>query len=161
MTPSLCTQSILSCMFSMYVSYFSPVCHALTHLLLFSQLLLPGMLFPTSLATSPHCQGWPRPLESLNTEKMIVSTTTLVQIKTTLSHNKECLNRYWTAHTMGLPQWLSGKGFACNAGDAGWVPGLGRSSGEGNGNPLQYSCLGNPMDRGALWGHKSRTWLRD
>ena len=38
---------------------------------------------------------------------------------------------------------------ACNAGDLGSVPGLGRSPGEGNGNPLQYSCLGNPMHRGA------------
>ena len=36
-----------------------------------------------------------------------------------------------------------------NAGDAGWIPGSGRSPGEGNGNPLQYSCLGNPMNRGA------------
>ena len=36
-----------------------------------------------------------------------------------------------------------------NAGDMGWVLGLARSPGEGNGNPLQYSCLGNPMDRGA------------
>ena len=39
---------------------------------------------------------------------------------------------------------------ACNAGDLGSIPGSGRSPGEGNGNPLQYSCLGNPMDRGAL-----------
>ena len=38
-----------------------------------------------------------------------------------------------------------------NAGDAGLIPGLGRSPGEGNVNPLQYSCLGNLMDRGALW----------
>ena len=38
---------------------------------------------------------------------------------------------------------------ACNAGDVGSVPGSGRSSGEGSGNPFQYSCLGNPMDRGA------------
>ena len=38
-----------------------------------------------------------------------------------------------------------------NAGDAGLIPGLGRSPGEGNGNPLQYSCLGNPRDRGAWW----------
>ena len=37
-----------------------------------------------------------------------------------------------------------------NAGDPGSIPGLGRSPGEGNGNPLQYSCLENPMDRGAL-----------
>ena len=39
---------------------------------------------------------------------------------------------------------------ACNAGNLGSIPKLGRSPGERNGNPLQYSCLGNPMDRGAL-----------
>ena len=38
-----------------------------------------------------------------------------------------------------------------NAGDMGFIPGLGRSPGEGNSYPLQYSCLGNPMDRGAWW----------
>ena len=38
---------------------------------------------------------------------------------------------------------------ACNAGDPGLIPGLGRSPGGGNGNPLQYSCLENPVDRGA------------
>ena len=43
------------------------------------------------------------------------------------------------------------KASACNAGDLGSIPGLGRSPGEGNGNPLQYSCLENPMDRGAWW----------
>ena len=42
-----------------------------------------------------------------------------------------------------------GKESACNAGDLGSIPGLGRSPGGGNGNPLQYSCLDNPMDRGA------------
>ena len=42
-----------------------------------------------------------------------------------------------------------GKSFACNAGDPGSIPSLRRSPGEGNGNPLQYSCLENPMDRGA------------
>ena len=41
------------------------------------------------------------------------------------------------------------KASACNAGDAGSIPGLGTSPGEGNGNPLQHSCLENPMDRGA------------
>ena len=45
--------------------------------------------------------------------------------------------------------WLSGKQSACHVGDLGLTPGLGRSSGEGKGYPLQYSCLGNPMDRGA------------
>ena len=47
-----------------------------------------------------------------------------------------------------LPRWLSGKEPARHAGDPGLIPGLGRSPGEGNGNPLQSSCLGNPMDRG-------------
>ena len=44
-----------------------------------------------------------------------------------------------------------GKEAACNVGDLGSIPGLGRSLGEGNGNPLLYSCLENPMDRGAWW----------
>ena len=43
------------------------------------------------------------------------------------------------------------KNAPANAGDAGLIPGSGRSSGEGNGNSLQYSCLGNPMDRGVWW----------
>ena len=45
-------------------------------------------------------------------------------------------------------QGLSGKGFTCQVGRVGSVPGLGRSLGQGNGNPLQYACLGNSMDRG-------------
>ena len=51
----------------------------------------------------------------------------------------------------GLPRWLSGKEFACNAGDKGSIPGWGRVPGEGNGNLFQYSCLRNPMDRGVWW----------
>ena len=43
------------------------------------------------------------------------------------------------------------KASASNAGDLSSIPGLGRSPGEGNGNPLQYSCLENPLDRGAWW----------
>ena len=50
---------------------------------------------------------------------------------------------------MGLPSWLSCKESACNVGDLGSIPELGRSPGEGNGNPLQYSCLGNSLGRGA------------
>ena len=45
--------------------------------------------------------------------------------------------------------WLSSRESACNAGDVTSIPGSGRSHGEGNGNPLQYSCLENPMDRRA------------
>ena len=50
---------------------------------------------------------------------------------------------------MGFPSSSVGKDSAYNEGDLGSIPGLGRSSGEGNDNPLQYSCLENPMDRGA------------
>ena len=46
----------------------------------------------------------------------------------------------------GFPGGSDGKASACNAGDPGSIPGLGRSPGEGNGNPLQYSCLENSMD---------------
>ena len=49
----------------------------------------------------------------------------------------------------GFPRWLSGKESTFQAGDLGSLPGSGRSPGEGNGNPLQNSCLENPMDRGA------------
>ena len=49
------------------------------------------------------------------------------------------------------PGGSGGKASACNAGDLGSIPGSGRSPGEGNGTPLQYSCLENPMDRGAWW----------
>ena len=48
-----------------------------------------------------------------------------------------------------FPGGLVVKNLPSNAGDAGSIPGWGRSSGRGNGNPFQYSCLGNPIDRGA------------
>ena len=52
---------------------------------------------------------------------------------------------------MGLPWGLSGKEFACGAGNMSLISGLGRSPREGNDNPLQYSFLGNPMDTEASW----------
>ena len=69
----------------------------------------------------------------------------------------------------GLDQWFSSKEFICNAGDSedmASVPGLGRSPGGVHGNPLQYSCLENPMDRGAQWAtvhsvSKCQTQLSD
>ena len=68
--------------------------------------------------------------------------------------------------TFAFPGSSEIKESACNAGDVGLIPGLGRSPGEGNGNPLQYSCLENPMDRRAWWATvhgiaKSRTRLSD
>ena len=52
-------------------------------------------------------------------------------------------------HYLGFPGGSDDKVSACNVGDPGSIPGLGRSPGEGNGNPLQCSFLENPMDRGA------------
>ena len=66
----------------------------------------------------------------------------------------------------GFPHSSVGVESACNAGDLGLIPGSRRSPGKGNGNPLQYSCLGNPMDRG-VWQAtvrrviKSQTHLSD
>ena len=51
----------------------------------------------------------------------------------------------------GFPGGSDGKESACNAGDLSSIPGLGRSPGGGNGNPLQYSCLENPKERRAWW----------
>ena len=68
--------------------------------------------------------------------------TYLFRTNDTKSHVAVCVF-YW------FPRWLSSKESACQAGDMGSVPGSGRSPEERNGNPIQYSCLGNPMDRGA------------
>ena len=57
---------------------------------------------------------------------------------------KVSMNEYWASLVVQMV-----KNLACGAGDQGLIPGSGRSSGERNGHPLQYSCLGNPMDRGA------------
>ena len=67
---------------------------------------------------------------------------------------------------MDFPGGSDSKASAYNVGDLGSIPGSGRSPGEGNGNPLQYSCLENPMDGGAWWATihgvaKSQTQLRD
>ena len=64
-------------------------------------------------------------------------------------------------HIWGVPGSSVVKNLPANAGDVGSTLGWGRSPGEGNGNPLQYSCLGNPMDRGAWWatvGGVAKEW---
>ena len=70
------------------------------------------------------------------------------------------------SYNLKFPDGLDGKESACNAGDPGLMPGLGRSPGEGNGNALRYSCLENFMDREAWWATvhgftSSQTWLSD
>ena len=69
---------------------------------------------------------------------------------------------HWTI-PLDFPGGSDGKASAYNAGDPGSVPGLGRTLGEGNGNPLQYSCLENPMDRGSWQATVSgvtKSWTR-
>ena len=69
----------------------------------------------------------------------------------------------WFYLGVGSPGGSDGKESACNVGDPGLIPGLGRSPGEGNGYPLQYSCLENSMNRGTWWAtvHGSaKTWTR-
>ena len=64
---------------------------------------------------------------------------------------------------LGFPGSAVGKESACSARDPGSIPGLGRFPGEGNGNPLQYSCLENPMDKGAWWAAVhgvAKSWAR-
>ena len=64
---------------------------------------------------------------------------------------------------LGLHGGSDGKESACNAEDPGLMPGSGRSLGEGNGNPLQYSCLENSMNRGAWWATVygvTKSWTR-
>ena len=53
--------------------------------------------------------------------------------------------------TLGFPDGSVVKNLPTNTGDTSWIPGSGRSLKEKNGNPLQYSCLGNPLDRGVWW----------
>ena len=64
---------------------------------------------------------------------------------------KSTLNRGILMYTIGFPSGSVSKESACNAGHLGSISGSGRSPGEGNGNPLQYPCLVNPMDRATWW----------
>ena len=73
--------------------------------------------------------------------------------------NATCLELMFPRRKMGFPSGSDGKESACNMGDLGSIPGLGRAPGEGHGNPLQYSCLENPHGQRSLagcspWGHK-------
>ena len=78
----------------------------------------------------------------------------LAKSKEVYEQIQETVNVLFLLLPVGLSRWLSGKESACQAGNT--TPGLGRSPGEENGNPLLYCCLGNPMDRGDWWatGHR-------
>ena len=71
------------------------------------------------------------------------------------------VTKSWTK--LGFPSGSDNKAPTCNAGDPGSIPGLGRSPREGNGNPLQYSCLEKSMDRGARWATVhgvAKSWIQ-
>ena len=94
--------------------------------------------------------------------ELMTNDTKLTQNFNTM--NRRVWNMDFTVGWIGFPGGSDGKESACNAGDLGSIPGLGRSPGGGHGNPLQYSCLENPMDRGAWWAtvlrlSQSGTWL--
>ena len=98
-------------------------------------------------------------------QKIKTTTATILsesnQSRKKLEKGIHCTNRdvifcsFFLKHKVilqaGFPGGSAGKESACNAADLGSIPGLGRSPGEGKGYPFQYSCLKNPMDRGAWW----------
>ena len=84
-------------------------------------------------------------LDNMAGEGGTSSNGTAIALHVKGSRIKACILQFW------IPRWLSGKESDCQAGDVGLTPGLGRPSREGKGNPLQYSCPGNPRDRDAWW----------
>ena len=74
-----------------------------------------------------------------------------IELKGSVSSEHDKTKKPTPKTIKGFPSSSDGKESACNAGDPGSIPGSGRAPGEGNGYPLQYSCLENPMDRGAWW----------
>ena len=87
-------------------------------------------------------------------------------LQSTGLQNRTRLSDQHTHRGLRASLWLSGQESTCNAEDKGSIPGSGRSPGEGNGNPLQYPCLGNPKHSGDWWATvyevtKSQTRLRN
>ena len=95
-------------------------------------------------------------------EYIYIYTPHIFFIHSSVNGHLGCIHVY----IVGFPGGSDGKAFTHNEGDPGLIPVSGRSPGEGNGNPLQYSCLENSMDRGAWWATvhgvtKSQTQLSD
>ena len=116
--------------------------------------ILCGLCFHTSGSGStyrPHFRGcWPLLMSSEG--RLGHSYILMLYLSFALSPVTKIVSYIlWKSvlRNSGLPQGLSGKEPACRTGNPGSDPGLGRSPGGGHGNPLQYSCLENPIDRGA------------
>ena len=99
-----------------------------------------------------HSAPMMSPMDSFPRERSITSGTChgISWFCITISLQYSQSDRNWNAFFKGFPGGLDGKASACNVGGPGSIPGLERSPREGNNNPLQYSCLGNPMD-GEAW----------
>ena len=102
---------------------------------------------------------WALPLTTLPHSLLNSTRKSSLQLLPNRSFSIQWESHFFLIEVYWCPWWLSSKESTCNAGDPRLIPGLGRFPEEGNGNPLQYSCLENPMDRGAYWwaspwGHK-------
>ena len=91
----------------------------------------------------PHSNVYQNLIERVNTYKPLLNLSTKQSIYKTIIVE--------LIYKTSVPDGSVGKESAGNVEDPGSIPGWGRSPGEGNGNPLQYSCLENSMDRGACW----------
>ena len=80
---------------------------------------------------------------------VVVTFSLCLYVASPLCLHSNLFIKHQSGWIRGFPHSSVGKESTCNAGDPGLIPGSGRSPGEGNGNPLQYCCLENPMDRGA------------
>ena len=125
-----------------------------------SNLCQPGQHIPFFLA---ELQAYMRNLNPQKSTIQKIKTTHSPTTQRKLFFSFQCIFLYsffsmyvciMQAIMQGFPGDSVIKNLPANAGDVGLIPGSGRSSGEGNGNPLQYSCMGNPIDRGS---QKSQT----
>ena len=122
------------------------------------------LLLPMKFSRQEYWSGWPLLSPGDLPDPGIEPGSPALQVDSLPSelHSGNRQGRELGNSSSGLPWWLTGKESPANAEDMGSIPGSGRSSGEGNGNALQHSCLENPMDRGDWWAivhgvAKSRT----
>ena len=126
----------------------APIAHGETDLVTYSMSSVPGLDSPLPYRCFPGMASQNKSFAS-NTLR-VCSWGTQAESRAQACFVLVALSLYLHWQHGGFPGGSDGKASACNAGHQGSIPGLGRSPGEGNGNPLQYSCLENPMDRGAL-----------
>ena len=113
--------------------------------------------------TSKKGTGWESKLCKLQESRNNLGCFLPYQFISWMTDSYSGLNKYYLISEWNLPGGSDGKESACNVGDLDLIPGLGRSPGERNGNPLQYFCLENNMGRGAWWATVcgvTKSWMR-